>query len=108
MTTNINNDKDANVIAFNAATEFLKNMKPPKFLEWWTVENTGWTNGQSWFQIGGTEMNPYRAKTEQEAIEYINREKKSLNDPATKWRYVHVTLEREGNKKVTTEVWTEL
>lgn len=88
--------------------EYFRTLKPPKFVEWWRIENTGWTNGQSWFTAGGTELNPYRAKSQEEAIDYINECKDEWNDPSTKWRYVHVTLEREDNKSVTTEVWTEV
>lgn len=76
-------------------------------LEWWIVENTGWSGGISWFQSGGNHMNPYRAESQQEAIDYINQSK-DWNDTSVKWRYVHVTLEREGNKSVETKVWTEV
>lgn len=75
-------------------------------LEYWYVENTGWSNGQSWFRSGGSDMNPYRAKSADEAIEYIKKNR--WDDASVKWRYVHFTLEREGNKSVTTEVWTEV
>lgn len=99
--------EEENQQAFDAVMEYIRNIKPPKFMEWWRVENTGWSNGQSWFTSGGTDANPYRAGSEQEAIEYITQQKKSWNDDAIKWRYVHVTLEREDNKSVTTEIWTE-
>jgi hypothetical protein len=94
--------------AFDNVMAFIDGMKPPAFLEWWRVENTGWSNGRSWFQCGTSLYDPYRAGSEAEAIEYIERQKKSWNDPEIKWRYVHVTLERNENRSVTTEVWTEI
>lgn len=79
-----------------------------KLIEWWQVENTGWTNGVSWFRTGGSDTNPLRLNSEQEAIDLISKARVQWDDPAVKWRYVHVTVEREDNKIVTTEVWTEL
>jgi hypothetical protein len=76
----------------------------PKFIEWWEVENTGWSGGTSWFSAGGTRANPYRARSAEQAIEYITAAK--WDDEQVKWRYVHVTLEREGNREVKTRVWT--
>lgn len=81
-------------------------MKPPKFLEWWRVENTGWSNGQSWFTVDINQYESRRFKSSAEAIQYIQETR--WDDPAVKWRYVHVTLEREDNKTVTTEIWTEV
>jgi hypothetical protein len=54
------------------------------------------------------QVNPLRFYTEQEAKDYALAKKTSLDDPNTKWRYVHTTLEREGNKSVRTEEWTEV
>jgi len=31
-------------------------MNQTKTLEFWTVENTGWSGGISWFKTGGTEI----------------------------------------------------
>ena len=99
-------NEQENKEAFDNVMAFIDGMKPPAFLEWWRVENTGWSNGRSWFTSGGTDANPYRAKSEAEAIEYITNNR--WDDPAIKWRYVHVTLERNENRSVTTEVWTEI
>ena len=82
--------------------------EPPKLAEWWEVENTGWSGGLSWFNMGGSYTRPLRFNTEHDAIEYALRNKKNLNDSTTKWRYVHTTLECEGNKTVTTKIWTEV
>ena len=99
---------EENQQAYDAVMEYIRNMKPPKFVEWWKVQNTGWSNGHSWFDCGTSLHDPYRASSEQEAIAYITQQKKSWNEPTMKWRYVHVTLEREDNKSITTEIWTEV
>lgn len=100
--------EEENQQAFDAVMEHIRNMKPPRFVEWWKVQNTGWSNGQSWFDCGTSRYDPYRASSEQEAIDYITQQKKYWNDDGIKWRYVHVTLEREDNKSITTEIWTEV
>jgi hypothetical protein len=97
-----------NIEAFNDVMDFIRNMEPPEFMEWWRVENTGWSNGQSWFHSGGTDAHPWRAKSEAEAIEYINDRRKSWDDPVVKWRVVHVTVQREENRSITTEIWKEI
>lgn len=81
-------------------------MKPPKFMEWWTVENTGFTEN-SWFDMSRDPANPTRFDTEHSAVQYINNIKGKQGD-TRRWRYVHVTLEREDNKTVITEIRTEL
>jgi len=93
---------------YNEFFEWLRNKPVPKFVEWWDVENTGWSGGTSWFSTGGTPANPLRFDTEQAAKDYAIAKKADLNDPTTKWRYMHTTLEREGNKSVTTTEWTEV
>jgi hypothetical protein len=97
--------EEENQRRYDVLMEHIRNMKPPKFIEWWRVENTGWTR-DSWFDISSSSINPTRFEAETDAIKYINDNK----DPGqeTRWRYVHVTLEREHNRSVTTEVWTEL
>lgn len=87
---------------------WLYNKPPPPFLEWWRVENTGWSGGHSWFSVDENRYEARRFESSKEAIAYINREKKSLKDASIKWRYVHVTLERTGNTSITTETWTEI
>jgi hypothetical protein len=97
--------EEENQRRYDVAMEHIRNMKPPKFIEWWRVENTGFTES-SWFDISQSSTNPTRFSTQDKAIEYIVNSKER-NYP-TRWRYVHVTLEREDNKSITTEVWTEL
>lgn len=76
--------------------------------EWWSVENTGWSGGISWFSTGGTSTWPRRFQTEEDAMKYALEKKQELNDANTLWRYVHTRLERTDNKIVTTEIWTEV
>lgn len=75
-------------------------------IEFWTVEDTGWSNGVSWFHSGGTEMNPLRFKSYEDAYDYAIDKKKEFNEPTTKWRVVHTTIERSETKQVTTNIWT--
>ncbi len=84
--------------------EAVTNNQSISVIEWWEIENTGWSGGSSWFQCGGTEHNPYRAKSETEAVRYI--QKSRWGDPDVKWRYIHVTLERTHNKSVEIREWT--
>ena len=75
-------------------------------IEFWTVEDTGWSNGISWFRSGGTDVNPLRFKSYDAAYDYAKRKKEEFNQPATKWRVVHTTIERSETKQVTTNIWT--
>ena len=79
-----------------------------KTLNYYTVENTGWSGGISWFKTGGTEANPLRFKTEASATDYALEKQAEQNDPNTLWRVVHTTVEREENKEVTTKQWIQL
>lgn len=72
-------------------------------VQYWTVQNTGWSNGQSWFDAGGTRWEPARFASEDEARGYISRNR--WDDPSVKWRFTCVTVERTENKRVTTEEW---
>lgn len=74
-------------------------------LEFWTVENTGWSGGLSWFKTGGTDANPLRFTTREEADAYAIRSKELMNDPNTKWRVVRTTIEREDNREVIAREW---
>lgn len=75
-----------------------------KTLEYYTVENTGWSGGISWFLVGG-EMTPLRFKTEASATAYALEEKEELDDPDTLWRVVHTTVDRSENREVTIREW---
>lgn len=77
-------------------------------IEFWTVENTGWSGGVSWFKTGGTDANPLRFMTYTPALDYATRRKNKLNQPATLWRIVHTTIVREKNKEVITREWQQI
>ena len=71
-------------------------------IEYWTVENTGWSGGISWFQTGGTDTNPLRFDSYDSAAEYAFDSKKELNQDTTLWRVVHVTFHRYKDGDLTT------
>lgn len=77
-------------------------------IEHWTVDNTGWSGGLSWFKTGGTDVNPLRFTTKEEATTYALEKKEEFNDPNTLWRVVHTTIEREENREVITREWNQL
>ena len=75
-------------------------------IEFWTVEDTGWSNGVSWFKTGGTDTNPLRFDSYKAAYDYAKRKKVEFNQQATKWRVVHTTIDRAETREVTTREWT--
>ena len=79
---------------------------PLNMIEFYTVENTGWSGGISWFAHGGTVTNPHRFNTYAEAEVYAIRSQELYNDPNTLWRIVHTIIERTENKEVATRIWT--
>jgi hypothetical protein len=72
-------------------------------LEYYAVENTGWSGGVSWFKTGGTEANPLRYNTFDEALDFVTRMKKEYDSPSTLWRIVWVTVVRTETSRVTVE-----
>jgi hypothetical protein len=77
-------------------------------IEFWSVEDTGWSGGTSWFMTGGSHMNPLRFLSFDRALEYAIARKKEFNQDTTKWRVVHTVIETSENKRVTTEEWREV
>jgi len=77
-------------------------------IQFWSVENTGWSGGISWFHIGGTETNPLRFKSFDEAKTFAVRYRDQLEDPSIKWRIVRTIIEKYPSKEITTRVWEEL
>jgi len=75
-------------------------------LEYWTVENTGWSGGISWFKTGGSDSHPLRFETASDAHAYALIRQQEFDDPSTLWRVVHTTVDRFENKEVTTKEWT--
>ena len=45
-------------------------------IEFWTVENTGWSNKISWFPSGGSFGNPLRFDTFEKASTYAKKTRK--------------------------------
>lgn len=72
-------------------------------LEYYAVENTGWSGGVSWFKTGGSETNPLRFNTFDEALDFAVGQKKKFDDPDMLWRVVWVTVVRTENSRVTVE-----
>ena len=75
-------------------------------IEFWTVEDTGWSNGKSWFHCGGTETNPLRFDSYKAAYDYALDKKAQFGQPDRKWRVVHTTIERTDYSEVITREWT--
>lgn len=74
-------------------------------IEYWTVEDTGWSGGSSWFATGGTWSNPIRFDGKEKAAK---KSKKECTDTQTQWRVVHTIIERTKDKEVITNQWTEI
>jgi hypothetical protein len=75
-------------------------------IEFWTVEDTGWSNGVSWFKTAGTDSNPLRFESYKAALSYALDKKERFDQPATKWRVVHTTIDRTESSEVITREWT--
>lgn len=69
-------------------------------IEFWSVENTGWSGGISWFR------DEVRYDSKYEALDSALAQKKDLNQDTTLWRIVHTTIQRQDNREVITRVWT--
>ena len=69
-------------------------------IEFWSIENTGWSGGISWFR------DDVRFDTKQEALESCLEQKEDLNQDTTLWRIVHTKIERFDNREVITREWT--
>lgn len=68
--------------------------------EWYTVENTGWSGGISWFSSSS------RYASADAAIAVIELRKSEINDPEMLWRYAHVRRKVKGNTETITSTWT--
>ncbi len=75
----------------------------PDVIEYWKIQNTGWSGGVSWFDHGGSASNPLRFGDEATAVACAH--KAQWGDESVFWRVVHVRIERFDNKRVTTEEW---
>ena len=62
-------------------------------IEYYTVENTGWSNGVSWFTINANRYDSRRFKTFDEARAYITEH--HWGDSKVEWRICHHTVTRK-------------
>ena len=72
-----------------------------KVFEYWKVQNTGYTNGVSWFDSGGTATRPGYFESEVEARRYLIANR--WDGVEVKWRLVHVVVATTEETRVTTE-----
>lgn len=71
--------------------------------EYWKVQNTGYSNGVSWFDSrgGGSAMNPLRFESEAAARQYLAANR--WGGAEVLWRLVHVVIATTERERVTTE-----
>lgn len=76
-------------------------MNEPQW-EFWTTENTGWSNGLIWF--------PSNARFESfaAAMESAKNRKKAMNDPKILWRVVHQRVWSDDQEEITTRKFTQV
>ena len=70
-------------------------------IEYWKVQNAGWSNGVSWFDYGSS----YRFSSYSDAFSNIE---KIIENSDSMWRIVHVTIEKYDNKLVRTEEYQNI
>jgi hypothetical protein len=68
-------------------------------VEFWSIENTGWSGGVSWFR------DEQRFDSKYEALDTAIERKRELDQDTTLWRIVHTTIERSDNKEIITRTW---
>ncbi|KVP17341.1 hypothetical protein [Burkholderia ubonensis] len=73
----------------------------PAIVDYWKVQNTGYSAGVSWFDTGGTSTYPARFDSEDDARRFLAGVR--WGDKSVKWRLVHVRVETTRTKRVTTE-----
>ncbi len=80
-------------------------MTTPRIFEYWIVQNTGWSGGVSWFDLGGSPAQPLRFTEESKALDRAAQARKVLSDRFVRWRLVHVRVETTSERRVTTETF---
>jgi hypothetical protein len=100
--------EEENQRRYDEAMALIRDQPKPRFIEYWTVQYTGWSGGISWFEYSGSHINPHRYSSAAQAIENIEYGKTLIKDDSTKWRYTHTTVDQCDNKVVTTTLWTEV
>lgn len=69
--------------------------------EYWKVQNTGYSNGVSWFDTGGTEVRPARFESEAAARQFLITNR--WGGAEVKWRLVHVVVATTEDTRITSE-----
>lgn len=77
-------------------------------IEYWSVEDTGWSGSSSWFATGGTWANPIRFDSKEKAFKAAKKSKKECTDTQTQWRVVHTTIERTEDKETIINQWIKI
>lgn len=75
-------------------------MIPDNRIEFLEVQNSGWSDGTSWFTCGNRD--PIRFKSKEEALAYISLRRTPNQE--TLWRIVWVTIDRYGDDSCGDEV----
>lgn len=76
-------------------------------LEYWTVQNSGWSAGETWFDVMAARREPLRFESEERARAYALGRKGA--DDTMRWRTVHIEVRQVSVcKTVTTTEWTEV
>lgn len=70
--------------------------------EFWTVEDSGFSNGISWFKTDR------RFASFEEAHAYALRRQQEVAPGVTQWRVVHTQVTTGPNTRITTETYTPL
>lgn len=76
--------------------------------QYWKVQNTGFTDGTSWFDTGGSIMYPNIFTNEKDAVDYCATSKKNLNQKSTLWRVANIIIEIYGDREITTMIWKNI
>lgn len=71
-------------------------------IQYWRIDNTGWSNGISWFK------GDRRYETAGDALRAAEQRKKEFNDDRTLWRVVQVRVMWDNTQTVTIEIYTEV
>jgi len=69
-------------------------------VEYYTVENTGWSGGVSWFPSKRNQCDEWRFDTRDEAMEYIRTHR--WDDDSVMWRMTFVTYAADDEGYVET------
>jgi len=70
-------------------------------VEYWKVQNTGYSGGVSWFDSCGSTMQQLRFESEKAAKQYLVANRWGGADVL--WRLVHVVMATTESERVTTE-----